>query len=145
MLSGKRFLCPSYSECLFLRDSWGSFVSPKLGWGFVDHRTAQGVVGRSGSCHQHIPTVCTAGTEYWFPASIASPSSFLLFPLSHFELQLKSQNALYWHFLLQWKCSFVLKRSSRNGIIEFHIYCILVTSQKIVLACTQRSLSLAAN
>lgn len=28
------------------------------------HRKAQGVVARSGSCHQHTLTACTAGAEY---------------------------------------------------------------------------------
>lgn len=55
MLSGKKFLCPSYS-CLFLRGSWGCSVSPRLGWDFVDHRAAQGggeQVRELPSAHTH--------------------------------------------------------------------------------------------
>lgn len=145
MLSGKRFLCPSYS-CLFLRGSWGCSVSPRLGWGFVDDRAAQG----GGEQVRELPSAHTQCAQQ----ELNIDSQQVLHHQAHFcfslcptkpELQLKSQNAPYWHFLLQWKCSFVLKRSSRNGIIGFHIYCILMTSQKIALIWTQRSLSLVAD
>lgn len=72
---------PFLQRVLALRGSWGCSVPPRLGWGLWI--TGQGVVASSGSCHQHTLTACTAGTEYWFPASSASPSSFLLFLLSH--------------------------------------------------------------
>lgn len=123
MLGGKRFLRASCSECLFVRGSWGCSVSPRLGWGFVDHR---------GQHREWWPGQGAAISTHSQRAQqeLSIDSQQVLHHQAHFcfsrcptkpELQPKSQNAPYWHFLLQWKCSFVLKRSSRNGVIEFHI------------------------
>lgn len=146
MVSGKRLLCPLHSECLFVGGSWGCSGSPRLVRGFVS-RTLQCWGWRRGQgAASSTHSLCTPGAEHWFPASIASPDSVLLFLLSH-EAWTAAQilGCPYQHFLLQCKCSFILKRSSRNGITGFHIYCILVTSQKIVLACTPRVAFLFAN
>lgn len=146
MLSGKKFLCTSYSACLFPRGSWGCSGSPRLVWCFVDHtlQRREWWLGQGAAISAHTQSM---HTRSWILilSKYCITRLIFAFPVVPWSLKLKSQNALISIFYCSAKCSFVLKRSSRNGITAFHIYCTLVTFQKIVLACTQRIAFLVAN